>query len=108
MPRKVNSARLESLKDAIEQHPGKRPGFIARLVGWRREEVNRALARFDKQGILLYEDDVCQWIVRKEGVWGFPILIQEEADEEVMCGGDWAFTVCHTNLYGGDLYRGIG
>ncbi len=57
MPRKANPAHLASLKRAIEKHPGQRPGFFARLIGWRREEVNRALAHLDGQGVLLSEDD---------------------------------------------------
>jgi hypothetical protein len=62
--RKANPAHLEGLREAVEKHPGKRPGFFARLIGWRREEVNRALAHLDQQGMLLFEDD-------QGGLWLF-------------------------------------
>ena len=59
---KANRIELESLKNALKEHPGRRPGFFARLLGWRREEVTRSLARLDKHGTLLYEDDEgCLW-----------------------------------------------
>lgn len=57
MARKANQAQLESLKCEIEKHPGKHPGFFARLLGWRREEVNRALTTLNDDGVLLWEDE---------------------------------------------------
>ena len=64
MSREANNQRLQQLQQAIEQNPGQRSGFFARLIGWRREEVNRALAHLDEQGVLLSEDD-------KGGLWPF-------------------------------------
>jgi hypothetical protein len=56
--------RFRQLAYVIRQSPGRRPGFFARLLGWRREEVNRALAHLDEEGVLLFEDD-------KGGLWPF-------------------------------------
>lgn len=55
--RKANQTNLEGLKKAIERHPGNRPGFFARLLGWRREEVNRVLTLLNDEGVLLWEDE---------------------------------------------------
>ncbi|MBI5292803.1 MAG: hypothetical protein HY872_13090 [Chloroflexi bacterium] len=57
MARKANQAQLESLKCEIEKHPGKHPGFFARLLGWHREQVNRALTTLNDNGVLLSEDE---------------------------------------------------
>ena len=64
MARKPNEARLEHLKQAVEAHPGKKPGFFARLLGWRCEEVNRTLTALDDKGVLLSEDE-------RGGLWPF-------------------------------------
>lgn len=64
MARKADQSQLEYLKREIEQHPGQRPGFFARLLGWRREEVNRALTTLNDSGVLLWEDE-------KGGLWPF-------------------------------------
>jgi DNA-binding IclR family transcriptional regulator len=57
MPRKANQAQLQVLQKAIETHPGKRAGFIARLLNWHREKVNRKLVTLNDRGVLLWEDD---------------------------------------------------
>jgi len=57
MPRQADQNSLQSLKQAIECHPGERLGFFARLLGWSCEEVNRGLTSLNDEGILLYEDD---------------------------------------------------
>jgi hypothetical protein len=57
MTRKADEMELETLKTAIAEHPGERPGFFARLLGWRREKVNRALTSFQDEGILVSEDE---------------------------------------------------
>jgi len=57
MSRKADRNGLQNLKQAIEQNPGERPGFFARLLGWSCEEVSRGLTSLNDEGILLYEDD---------------------------------------------------
>ncbi len=49
--------RLEGIYRKIEEHPGKRPGFIARILGLNRSEVTRALPAMEKRGFLISEDD---------------------------------------------------
>lgn len=57
MPRQADQNSLQSLKQAIERHPGERLGFFARLLDWSCEEVNRGLTSLNDEGVLLYEDD---------------------------------------------------
>lgn len=57
MPRQANQNSLQNLKRAIEQNPGERLGFFARLLGWSHEEVNRGLTTLNDEGVLLYEDE---------------------------------------------------
>jgi len=64
MARKANPLRLESLRVAVELNPGKRAGFLARLLEWRREEVNRALTTLNDRGVLFSEDE-------RGGLWPF-------------------------------------
>ena len=64
MARKADQARLISLKVAVESSPGKRAGFFARLLGWRQEEVSRALTTLNDRGVLFSEDE-------KGGLWPF-------------------------------------
>lgn len=64
MPRQANQARLESLQQAIHQHPGKRAGFFSRLLNLPREEIRRKLVTLNDQGVLLSEDP-------QGGLWHF-------------------------------------
>jgi hypothetical protein len=64
MPRKANPSHLDTLRKAIETHPGNRAGFFARLLDWHREEVNRKLVTLNDRGVLLWEDD-------RGGLWLF-------------------------------------
>ncbi|MEW6093468.1 MAG: MarR family transcriptional regulator [Chloroflexota bacterium] len=64
MSRRPNHAHLERIYRKIEAHPGKRPGFIARLLGVNRSQVTRALPALEEKGLLLIEDD-------KGGLWPF-------------------------------------
>jgi hypothetical protein len=64
MARKANPARLERLRRTVESNPGRRAGFLARLLGWRREEVNRALTTLNDRGVLFSEDE-------RGGLWPF-------------------------------------
>lgn len=64
MARKPQDERLESIYNKVEEHPGEKPGFFARLLGLERSEVTRSLPALDDNGYLLYEDD-------KGGLWPF-------------------------------------
>jgi Mn-dependent DtxR family transcriptional regulator len=64
MARSANHKRMEQIYRKIEEHPGKRPGFIARLLGMNRSEVTRALPSLQDKGLLVSEDD-------KGGLWPF-------------------------------------
>ncbi len=56
MARPANYKRIEQIYRKIEAHPGKRPGFIARLLGIHRSEVIRALPSLQNKGLLVSED----------------------------------------------------
>lgn len=64
MARKPQDERLENIYNKVEQNPGEKPGFIARLLGLERSEVTRSLPALNDKGLLLYEDD-------KGGLWPF-------------------------------------
>jgi len=64
MARPANDARAEQIYRKIEEHPGKKAGFIARLLGLNRSEVTRALPSLDSKGLLISEDG-------KGGLWPF-------------------------------------
>lgn len=57
MARKYNDSKLEQLYDTLEDSPGKRPGFLARLLGWHRSDVSRALPALEDKGYLVSEDE---------------------------------------------------
>ncbi len=64
MARQQKTERLDGIYCTIEEHPGKRSGFIARLLGLNRSEVTRALPILQDKGLLVSEDD-------KGGLWPF-------------------------------------
>ncbi len=64
MARPQNEVRLGQIYRKIEEHPGKKAGFIARLLGLNRSEVTRALPSLDRKGLLISEDG-------KGGLWPF-------------------------------------
>lgn len=57
MARQPNSERLEKIYRKIEEYPGERPGFLARLLGVNRSEVTRALPALESKGWLVSEDE---------------------------------------------------
>lgn len=57
MARPANHSRAQQIYRKIEEHPGKKAGFIARLLGLNRSEVTRALPSLDDKGLLIYEDE---------------------------------------------------
>jgi Mn-dependent DtxR family transcriptional regulator len=56
MARKTEPERLQVLYEAVENHPGERAGFFARLLGIDRSAVTRTLPALEAQGYLLSED----------------------------------------------------
>ena len=47
--------RLEKIYEAVEQYPGERPGWIARLLGIERSQVWRSLPAMEDRGYYLSE-----------------------------------------------------
>ncbi len=64
MARKTDDKKLESIYNTVQEHPGKKAGFIARLLGLNRSEVTRSLPTLEERGLHLSEDD-------KGGLWPF-------------------------------------
>lgn len=61
---KPQDDRLESIYNQVQENPGEKPGFIARLLGLNRSEVTRALPALEEKGMYLSEDE-------KGGLWPF-------------------------------------
>jgi DNA-binding IclR family transcriptional regulator len=57
MGRKHQPKDLDLLYDAVDRYPGSRPGALARLLGWVRSQVWRALPAMEENGYLLSEDE---------------------------------------------------
>lgn len=57
MARKTDEKRLKKIYEKVEENPGKKAGFIARLLGLNRSEVTRTLPALDDKGWLIYEDE---------------------------------------------------
>lgn len=64
MARPMNHDRAEKIYRTIEQHPGKKAGFLARLLGLNRSEVTRTLPSLQEKGLWVSEDD-------RGGLWPF-------------------------------------
>lgn len=57
MARKSNDQRLDDIAQAIHTYPNRKPGWIARLLGYDNKTVMRALTQLEDQGVLLAEDE---------------------------------------------------
>ena len=64
MARKIDDGKLESIYNEVKEHPGKKAGFIARLLGLNRSEVTRSLPALEEKKLYVAEDD-------KGGLWPF-------------------------------------
>ncbi|MBI3174664.1 MAG: hypothetical protein HYZ25_13150 [Chloroflexi bacterium] len=64
MARKTDDKKLENIYNTVQEHPGKKAGFIARLLGLSRSDVTRSLPTLEDRGLHLSEDD-------KGGLWPF-------------------------------------
>lgn len=57
MARKPEEKKLEEIFEKVEENPGKKAGFIAKLLGLNRSEVTRSLPALEDKGLFIYEDD---------------------------------------------------
>lgn len=57
MARKGDAQRLDTIRDTIIRNPGRRPGWVARLLGVDNKTVMRALTQLEARGDLLVEDE---------------------------------------------------
>lgn len=64
MARNTDDEKLKEIYNKVTEHPGKKPGFIARILGLNRSEVTRALPSLQERGLLVSEDD-------QGGLWPF-------------------------------------
>ena len=64
MARKMEDKKLESIYNKVQEHPGRKAGFIARLLGLNRSEVTRSLPTLEDKKLYIAEDD-------KGGLWPF-------------------------------------
>ncbi len=64
MARRINDEKLESIYNEIRENPGKKAGFIARLLGLHRSEVTRSLPALEDRKLYISEDE-------KGGLWPF-------------------------------------
>lgn len=55
--RKGDAQRLDDIRDAIIKNPGRRPGWLARRMGFDNKTMMRALAQLEARGDLLTEDE---------------------------------------------------
>lgn len=64
MARKTNDMKLENIYNKVQEHPGKKAGFIARLLGINLSEVTRSLPALEDKKLYIAEDE-------KGGLWPF-------------------------------------
>lgn len=57
MARKTEEKKLEKIFEKVEENPGKKAGFIAKILGLNRSEVTRSLPALEDKGLFIYEDD---------------------------------------------------
>lgn len=57
MARPQQPERLQDIYKTVEEYPGERPSFIARLLRLPRSAITRSLPALDEEGYLLSEDE---------------------------------------------------
>jgi Mn-dependent DtxR family transcriptional regulator len=57
MARKQDEQRLQTIATMIQQYPGRKPGWIARILGLDNKTMMRALPQLEDSGYLLVEDE---------------------------------------------------
>jgi hypothetical protein len=64
--RKQNNNQLEEIYKTVDQNPGQRSGFIARILGIPRSQVTRALPAMQERGHLMSEDEKGRlWVFKR-------------------------------------------
>lgn len=71
MARILKDEKAKQIYRKIEEHPGKKAGFFARLLGIHRSDITRALPALQDKGLLISEDD-------KGGLWPFKKTKKDE------------------------------
>ena len=67
MAKKHSKHQPETLYSTINNNPGKKPSFFARILGWNRSDVTRTLPELESRGLLISEDEKGGlWIFRKK------------------------------------------
>ncbi len=64
MARKTDDMKLKNIYNKVQEHPGKKAGFIARLLRINRSEVTRSLPALEDKKLYIAEDD-------QGGLWPF-------------------------------------
>ena len=68
MARKANEKRLQELYHTVDENPGVRAGFLARILGLHRSQVTRSLPTLEEHGYYLSEDERGQlWTFHHSG-----------------------------------------
>lgn len=57
MGRKQNDARLDQIRQAIQENEAQKAGALGRMLGIDNKTIARALTQLEERGDLLYEDD---------------------------------------------------
>lgn len=57
MAHKAQNERLENIYDSIEDNPGERSGFFAKILNIPRSSVTRSLPTLEEEGYLISEDE---------------------------------------------------
>jgi DNA-binding IclR family transcriptional regulator len=73
MSRTPDPERMLEIYRTVQNWPGERPGFIARLLGMHRSSVTRILPAMDDRGYILVEDE-------RGGLWPFRMNGGEKQD----------------------------
>lgn len=68
MARRRDDERLETIVDEIKRNPNRKPGWLARRLGFDNKTMMRALHQLEDRGDLLAEDDRgrLSWLRRRE------------------------------------------
>ena len=57
MGRKNDDSRLNEIRDAFQNNPNKKPGWIAKRLGLDNITIQRALIQLEDRGDMFFEDD---------------------------------------------------
>jgi len=68
MARRRDDERLETIVAAIKENPNRKPGWLARRLGYDNKTMMRALYQLEDSGELLAEDERgrLSWLKRRQ------------------------------------------